>query len=101
MRAIKRLAKQIACEVKQAECYAKDALEHKSTRPALADMYYKMGSTALECASNLHNSAQKLVAEQKENGIEPPEFMLDKWEKDHSKAIEDMAMVRIYLDMYR
>lgn len=101
MRTIKRLARQMLCEVEQAEDYAKDALEYKMIRPTLADMYYKMSNAALECANNIHSSAQKIVAEQKENGIEPPQFMMDKWEKAHNEVIEKMATIRIYLDMYR
>ena len=42
MRLIKHMSKQIKDELDGVIEYAKDALEYKSTRPQLADMYFKL-----------------------------------------------------------
>ena len=101
MRMIKRLAKQMLCEADRAEKYAKEALEYRSIKPSLADIYYKMGSAALECSDTMHNTAQKIIAESESNGGVPPKFMLDKWKEASDEVVCKAAKIRIYLDMYR
>lgn len=101
MRLIKHLSEQIEDEVCGVIEYAKDALEYKSTRPQLADMYYKLAVTENNHVTMLHDAVVKIVEEAQNKNVEVPQFMLNKWEAKHRKMIEKMAEAKVYLSMYK
>lgn len=101
MRLIKHLSEQIEDEICGVIEYAKDALEYKSTRPQLADTYYKLAVTENNHVTMLHDAVVKIVEEAQNKNVEIPPFMLNKWESKHRKMIEKMAEAKVYLSMYK
>ena len=101
MRLIKHMSKQIEEELDGVIEYAKDALEYKSTRPQLADMYFKLANVEHGHVQMLHDAVTKIVEEAKNSGVEYPQKMLNKWEDKHKCMIEKMADAKIYMSMYK
>lgn len=101
MRIIKELSEHISEDIKAAKCYAKDALEYKTSRPEIADIYYKMAKLDFENAMALHDHAQRIVGELERSGKTYPPQMMEAWEEKHKKAMAKMAEAKTFIDMYR
>jgi hypothetical protein len=102
MKLIKQLSEQIEDEVSGALEYSREAVEFKYSRPSLADMYYRMACAEKEHADMLHEHVVKIIEEVKRDKKDAvPQFMLDKWEKQHKEIIEKMAEAKVYLSLYK
>ena len=100
MRIIKKLAEQMDDEVQGMTDYIKDALDLKAIDPELSKMYYEMAKEEQKHMQRLHEQAERKIKETREKMGEPPQKMLNKWEKEHRKFIEKAAEARMYLEMY-
>lgn len=101
MRLIARLAEQITDEVEGALSYAKDALEYRQTHPALANIYHKLSQQEFEHMQQLHQQVQQLVVEAENSGVDYPQSMRDKWDKQHRKIISKMADANVFIGMWK
>jgi dsDNA-specific endonuclease/ATPase MutS2 len=101
MRIIKQLAEQIEDEACGALEYAKDAIEYKYSYPQLSEVYYKLANTEYEHATALHDQVVRIIENIKNDKKDIPDFMMEKWEKKHSKLIEKIAEAKIYLGIYK
>ena len=101
MRLIARLAEQITDEVEGALSYAKDALTYRQTHPALANIYHKLSQQEFEHMQQLHQQVQQLVVEAENSGVDYPQSMRDKWEKQHRKISSKMADANVFIGMWK
>lgn len=81
--------------------YAIMALELQYSRPALADLFYKMAQTELVHFDALHEHTIKMIEEYQAKGKKVPEKMMDKWNKKHTEMIICKEEVQTYLNMYK
>lgn len=81
MREIKEIAAFINDEVDGVLEYAKAAVAYKDTRPNLSKLYGSLAATEFQHVQQLHAEAAKLVTEAEGKGIEYPQAMRDKWDK--------------------
>lgn len=101
MKEIKQIVKDIKGELKGAEHYAELAMKYKDTRPTLAAMYWKLGSTELEHVNALHEQAATLIKEQKASGTAIPPAMQAIWDYEHEGMVADTAAVKTMLSMFK
>lgn len=101
MQCIKELSRNIKDEVKDADKYAKLALEYKEKDKALADTYYTLAGEELKHLEMLHNQVTRLIANYKATKGEPPAAMLAVYEYLHEEMIECVAEVKVKLGMYK
>lgn len=102
MKIIKRLAKQIENEVDGVIDYAQDALELKFSDPQTAEKYFKLANVENSHVAILHEMVVGKVEEARGKAKEPPpQWMLDKWDKQHKKIIKKMEKAKTFLSMYK
>lgn len=102
MRIIKKITEQISEELCDAEKYIKCAMNQKSDFPQLADVYYKLSNEELGHANALHDQAVRLIDEwKKKMEKEPPDYMKEMWNEEHDEFIEEMAEIKVMIDMYK
>lgn len=99
MTKIKKLADEMKDELCSAKEYAEEYLSFKAEEnSAWANRYKEMAMDELKHAGYLH---ERVVTEIEElrTVYTPPQNMLDKWEKDHTKYIEKAAWIKQMLAM--
>lgn len=98
---IEELSDYIEDEIEDAGKYAKIANEYKETRPALAELYFKLSNEELGHMSQLHMQVTAAIeAYKKEHGA-PPEHMMKLYEILHRKHMENAATVKGMLSLYK
>jgi ferritin len=96
---IKKLADEMLDEICSAKEYAEMYVEYKSKGDsAWANRFKEMATDELKHSGYLHELAVSEI-DTLSKVFEPPQAMLDKWEKDHSKYVEKTAWVRQMLSM--
>ncbi len=101
MKELKEIIRDIGAKLEDAECYAKEAVKHRSQYPELAASYARIAQEDLNHADLLHRSVVEMIENKKRQGAEVPEAMQAIWDYEHEKQIEDAADVRRLLDMYK
>ena len=101
MRIIKCLTQFIDEELGDAEKYAKKALELKEDYPELAESMFYLSGEELKHMTLLHNHAEKLISQLKDNPDPRTEGMKIAYELLHEQAIEKEKGVRILQGMFR
>ena len=95
MKKIKDYVEKIDDELDGAKEYIEKALWYKakgdSTRYA---KYKEMSTQELGHAMNIHQFAVEDIAELEKVFPEPPQEMLDKWDKSHKEFIEKTAWIK-------
>ena len=99
MTRIKKLADEMKEELCSAKEYAEEYLTFKAEENTpWANRYKEMAMDELKHAGYIHERAVTEIEELKEV-YTPPQSMLDKWEKDHTKYIEKAAWIKQMLAM--
>lgn len=101
MKIIKIIVEQIDEEVCGAEEYAKCATKYKVEDKALADMYFEMANQELMHVDKLHAQVVRYIQQHKASGKETPVGMKELWEWQHAKIIDNVARIKVMLDMYK
>ena len=102
MKIIKELANDIRDELHGAEHYAKLAIRYKDEDRGLSDTYAKLSEVEMSHAVTLHDQAVRIIRDRKEKMQDKvPAGMQAVWDWEHEKMLDDMARVRIMLDLYR
>lgn len=101
MKEIKLLVENIREEQNDAEKYAKLALLWKEKDQRLGDMFAQLAKEELTHSARLHEQAVRLIKEQTNAGIKPPEAMQAVWDWEHERMVEEEAEVRAMLEMYK
>lgn len=92
---VKELIKDIRCEMRAADKYAREALKHKEEYPELAPVYARIASDKLEHANMLYTAGKDMLEKHGDSGMK----ML--WHMEHEFSDEDMMHVKRLLAMYR
>ena len=98
---IKELSEMIEEEIEDAGKYAKCALHYKESRPALADVFYKLANEELGHMNALHGQVVAIIDEYKKKNGDPPEAMKMLYDILHDKHIANTAAVKGMLSLYK
>ena len=101
MKIIKIIVEQIEDEVNASEDYAKLATQYKTEDKALADMYFEIANQELMHVDKLHSQVVRYIQQQKASGKETPVGMKELWDWQHAKIIDNVARIKVMLDMYK
>ena len=100
MKVIKCLSSMIEDEIKDAEKYARKALEHKETDRRLADVFFQLSTEEMHHMSMLHSEVVRIIDEYRRTEGDPPAGMMTLYEILHEKHISDAAAVKVLQNMY-
>lgn len=101
MKLIKKLTEMIEDELEGAENYAKCAVEHKESEPALANTFYEIANQEMHHVNMLHDHVITIIRKHRDQRGDPPAQMMAVYEYLHGKHIEKAAEVKRYLEMYK
>lgn len=101
MKLIQELSEMIEEEIEGAHDYAKEALEHKTDDPSLAQTFYEIAGVELEHVNMLHKQVVRIIEQHRKEHGEPPAPMQAVYDYLHKKQIEKVAEVKHYLAMFR
>lgn len=101
MRIIKKLSKQIEAEVDGVCEYIVCALDLKGLDQELSKTYYDLARTEYSHVQKLHDQVVRKIREAESMDVEPPQWMLNKWDEKHRAIIEKMERAATLLDMYK
>lgn len=99
MKEIKGLVAEMIEEICSAKDYAKCYQKYKEEKPNWAKKYYEMANDEIKHAMYLHDVVVEMITKQREEGGEPPQYMLDMWDEAHDEYIEKMANVKMILSI--
>lgn len=99
MRSIKKYVDHINEEIEGAKEYAENYIEWKARgNMQRANTYREMAQDEISHAMNIHEFAVKDI-EELQKVYTPPTDMLEKWEREHKKFVEEVAHVKQILAM--
>ena len=101
MKSIQRISDDIECIIDKAERFAKSAIEVKESSPNLADAYYRIATDALTHINLLHTQVVAEINAYKQTGKEVPKEMQILYDMFHKKHIENTAMVKGMLTLFK
>ena len=98
---IQRVVHQATDEVRDAENYAKCAIEEKSERPEFSRTYQNLANAELEHMMALHNLVVMLIEEDRRINGEPTPGMVDAYNLIHEWQMEDVDRVKAMIQTAR
>jgi hypothetical protein len=98
---IKKLYDQIDDELDGALDYAKDAVEHADEHPIVAKTWYEISLVECTHVDLLHKRVVEIITDYRAKHGEAPAAMQAVYDYLHKKAIDKMAEIRRYQDMYK
>lgn len=101
MREIKKLVHQIEDEIRDAEKYAKCAIESKESHPELARIYVQLAGQEMEHMAALHGAVTNLIEEERRTNGDPPPGMLEAYDIIHEWQVAHAAEVRSLIQLAR
>lgn len=101
MTEIKLLMEHIEDEIKDADTYAKLALEYKDTDKELADLFYRLSGEELDHMNRLHAQIIRLIEARKRSGAEIPPSMMPVYTYLHKQHIDAATAIGVAQAMYR
>lgn len=101
MELVEKLSGMIDDELHDAEKYARCALKHKDSDPALGKTFYDLSNEEMRHASMLHSEAARIIEQYRRDNGEPPEAMLAVYNYLHDKQTDKALEVKRCQAMYR
>ena len=101
MKEIKKLVHQIEDEIRDAEKYAKCAIENKESHPELARIYVQLAGQEMEHMQALHGAVTNLIEEERRTNGDPPPGMLEAYDIIHEWQVAHAAEVRSLIQLAR
>lgn len=99
MTKIKKLADEIMDELNSAKEYAEEYLSYKAKdKNTWATRYKEMAQDEIKHAGYIHDRVVEEIEELR-RVYTPPQEMMDKWDSDHRKYIEQAAWIKQMLTM--
>jgi hypothetical protein len=99
MTKIKEMIDDLKEEIDGAKCYAEKALESKISNSSRYSKYKSMAEQELEHASIIHEFLVEDINSLKAVYPNPPQYMMEEWEKSHKYYIEKVAWIKMMLSM--
>ena len=100
MKTIKCLSGMIEDEIRDAEKYAKKALEYKDTDRKLADVFFQLSTEEYKHMNMLHGEVVRIIEDYRRTSGDPPPAMMTLYEILHEKHISDAAAVKVMQNMF-
>lgn len=88
-------------EITDAEHYARCAINNKTDRPKLADLFYRLSQEEMNHMSLLHDAVTEIIADYRREKGEPPKEMLAVYNYLHQKQIDRAIDVKGIQGMYK
>ena len=101
MKKILILVDEITEELEGAECYVSLALCYQQKDRMLADTYLAMSKEELEHANRLHDQITRIINEAKSNEQAIPTGMMELYEWQHEKMLEQKAKIKVMIESYK
>ena len=101
MKIIKCLAEKIAEEIADADAYIELANKWKEEEPETAELFADLSEEEMGHANRLHEKAEELIKEYRDENGEPPAGMLALYEYMHQKQIESAMRVKVKQGLYK
>ena len=101
MKVIEKLSERIEEELKDAECYARWALEYREEYPELARIANNLSAQELDHMTSLHGVVVQLIDNHRRMNGEPPAEMKAVYDYLHKKQIDKAAEVNVLRSMYK
>ncbi len=101
MKIIEKLSDMIEEEIGDAKKYITCALNYKSEKPRLAELFYKLAFEEMGHMNMLHDAVTELISDYRRENGEPPEAMMAVYNYLHKKQIEHAAEVKAMMAMYK
>ena len=101
MKIIRCLSERIEDELKDAEGYIELAMRWKSEEPDTADLFYELSEEEMNHMMKLHEQAEKLIEEHREEHGEPPREMMTLYEYLHEKHKGKATEIKVKQGMYK
>ena len=96
MREIKLLMEHVEDEIRDAETYAKLALQYRTTDKELSSAFVTLSTQEINHSEILHDQAVRLI---RARGEPAPVSMQAVWDWEHDNYIERVAKVKALLEM--
>lgn len=101
MKIIEVLSEHIEDELRDAQTYAKLALEYKETEPELSQLFYKLSGEEMTHMDALHKRVVMCIECYRQTHGEPPEGMRALYEFVHKREIAQAEKIEMLQAMYR
>ena len=101
MKIIEHLSDLINEEIDGACNYAKLALKYKEDRPQLAQTLYSITVDEMKHIDMLHDEVVRVINDHRATGAEVPVEMQAIYDYVHSKQIERVHNIKVYMDQYK
>ena len=99
MKILKDLVAKMHDTLEEIEFYAREAYIIRATHKELADTYAKVGEMHVDIYRHLHQRAVAIIEEERKKGA-PPAAMLEIWNYEHGKLVDEFAEAKVMLDEY-
>lgn len=103
MKYIKKMVDEIDDEIHSAKKYAERYVEYKASNDQemknLSSQFKTMSQQELEHAMNIHQMATNEITRLRRVYTNPPQEMIEKWEKKHEEYVEKVAWIKQMLTM--
>lgn len=100
MKIIKRLSKNIDCELEAAECDIMDAIMWREEHPEIAKAFFSASQTHLDIIKLFHDQVVAFIAAYRKEHGDPPADMMTLYNYEHERHIEKAAAIRNLQDLY-
>lgn len=100
MKVIAELVDMIQDELEGAERYALCSMRYKADHPKLAQRLNELAGVEMQHVRALHTEVERIIDDQRANGVEPPAGMMAVYEYEHERQIKKAAQVKSMIDEF-
>lgn len=100
MKIIEVLSEHIEAELRDAQTYAKLALEYKETDPELSQLFYKLSGEEMTHMDALHKRVVAYIERYKQTSGDPPAGMRALYDFVHKREIAQAGEVKRLQELY-